>query len=246
VYTTASEGFRLGGPNIPLISACAADLAALGLTTAPAQYAHDSLWNYEVGTKLRVSNTLTINADVFYDNWSQLQQLIALNDCGQSFNTNLGSARSYGTELDLTARPVAGLTLSLAGGYNHATLQTSIPSMGIYAGEQVEGVPAWNASTNVEYKYPLSDALSGVVRGNYSFVAASHGTLDPTDPDFNRPGYGIAGASIGALYGKWEISLFAKNLFNDQKVIQTPDHASVPVGYVLTPRTVGITVSGHL
>ena len=246
VYATASKGFRLGGPNAPLISACDAELAALGLTKGPGSYEHDSLWNYEVGTKWRPAGSVAINADVFYDKWSQLQQQINLNICGNSFTTNLGSARNYGAEIDVSARPIAGLTTSLAGGYNNSRLETAVPSMGIQAGAHVEGVPDWNASASFEYRHPVTDTMAGVIRGNYTFVAASYGTLNPTDPDYNRPGYGLAGASIGVIFSKWEISLFAKNLFNDQTVIQTPDHASVPLGYVPTPRTVGVTVSGHL
>jgi iron complex outermembrane recepter protein len=246
IYTTASKGFRLGGPNAPLISACDAELAALGLTKGPGSYAHDSLWNYEVGTKWRPSGNVAINADVFYDKWSQLQQQIDLNNCGAVFTTNLGSARNYGAEIDVTARPIAGLTTSLAGGYNNSRLQTAVPSMGIQAGAHVEGVPDWNASTSIEYQHPVAGTMVGVIRGNYTFVAASYGALNPTNPDYNRPGYGLAGASIGAIFSKWEISLFAKNLFNDQKIIQTPNHAAVPLGYVPTPRTVGVTISGHL
>jgi len=243
-YVTASKGFRLGGPNEPVISFCAGDLAALGLTSAPSSYGHDSLWNYEFGLKVRPAGWLAINSAVFYDRWSQLQQSINLPDCGSGFTTNLGAATAYGAETDITASILSGLSATLSAGYTHANLTEAIPSMGILAGERVEGVPDWSSNASLAYSMPLTTRVSGVARANYSYVGTSHGTLDPTDPDFERPSYGIAGASIGAVFDKWEVSLFVKNLFDNQKIYQTPTHADVPLGLVLTPRIVGLTASG--
>jgi outer membrane receptor protein involved in Fe transport len=82
------------------------------------------------------------------------------------------------------------------------------------------------------------------VRANYSYVGTSHGTLVSSDPDYERPSYDLVGASIGARVGGWEVSLFAKNLFNNEKIYQTPSHADVPLGLVLTPRIIGVTATG--
>ncbi len=244
-YITASKGFRLGGPNEPVISFCAGDLAALGLTSAPSSYGHDSLWNYEFGLKARPTGWLAINSAVFYDRWSQLQQSIDLPDCGSGFTTNLGAATAYGAETDITASILTGLSATLSAGYTHANLTEAIPSMGIMAGERVEGVPDWSSNVSLGYSKPIAANVIGVVRANYSYVGTSHGTLNPTDPDFERPSYGLAGASIGAVFEKWEVSLFAKNLFNNQKIYQTPSHADVPLGLVLTPRIIGLSASGR-
>jgi iron complex outermembrane recepter protein len=243
-YATASKGFRLGGPNAPLISFCDADLAALGYNQAPNGYDHDSLWNYELGAKFRPMNRVSVNVAGFYDRWSQLQQKVSLPDCGSSFTTNLGAAHSYGAELDTAAKVTDGLTVAMSGGYTHATL-TNPDTAGIQPGTAIEGVPDWSATASFEYQRPLSGDWIGSVRGNYSYVGDSRGSLISSDPDYRRPSYGIAGGSVGLAYRNWELSVFAKNLFNEQRIIQTPDHASVPTGLVLMPRTVGATISGH-
>jgi iron complex outermembrane recepter protein len=246
VYATASKGFRLGAPNAPVPAEfCAADLAALGLKQAPASYGHDELWNYELGVKALASARLAINASVFDIHWDRLQQNFALPDCGFYFSANVGSARSYGTELDVTYMPLPALTLAAAGGYTNAVLTQAVSSLGLQAGERVEGVPEFSGSASADYNVPLTAAASWFLRANYTYTGDSHGSLVPTDPDYRRPAYGVAGASTGVKLQRWEVSLYAKNLLNNEEIIQTPDHATVPVGFTLRPRTIGVAVSGH-
>jgi iron complex outermembrane recepter protein len=246
VYATASKGFRLGGPNAPLPSFCGQDLAGFGLSAAPQGYDHDSLWNYELGAKLRPNDRIAVDAAAFYDRWSQLQQAFYLPDCGSSFTTNVGAAQSYGGELQVSARPLEGVTVALAGGYTNARLTETLAAAGLSRGTRIEGVPDWSGTASIEYERPLAGEWFGAIRGDYSYVGESHGSLIATDPDYYRRSYGIAGARISARVRNWEIAVFAKNLFNDQKIIQTPDHASVPTGLVLTPRTVGLSIDAHL
>ena len=51
---------------------------------------------------------------------------------------------------------------------------------------------------------------------------------------------------VGTIVGAWETTLFAKNLFNNQKVIQHPNVEFVNEGYRLRPLTVGLSLSGSL
>jgi len=245
VYATASEGFRLGAPN-PLVPTqfCAGDLANLGLAAAPHAYSHENLWNYEFGVKSQPARWATINASAFYIKWDKLQQSFNLPICGFSFSTNVGSARSYGGDLELTVRPTSELTLSATSGYTNATLTEPVTSLGIERGTPVEGAPRWNASAAGEFKRPLTPDLSGFLRANYNYTGSSHGALLVSDPDYNRPSYDLVGASFGVTHRDWEFGVYATNLFNEQKIIQTPDHASLPVGYTLRPRTIGVSASG--
>jgi len=61
-----------------------------------------------------------------------------------------------------------------------------------------------------------------------------------------RPAYNTVDASVGASYGNWELSLFAKNLLNTDKVIQRPNVQSLNEGYRVRPLTIGINLSGKL
>lgn len=250
LYLTASRGFRLGGPNGIQSALCNADLAGLGFSSAPAQYSHDSLWNYEFGAKSDAQDRISLSAAVFYDKWSALQQRIILPDCGGSFTTNVGAALSFGAETDIKAQISDGLALTLSAGYTHATLTGPVPAPFIRVGTRIEGVPDWSAATALEYKKRVVPRIEGILRMNYSYVGTSHGTLLPhtSDPsvisDYERPSYGVAAASLGGQWQNLEVTVFGKNLLGNSRAIQYPSLISAH-GLVLRPRTIGVGVSGH-
>ena len=51
------------------------------------------------------------------------------------------------------------------------------------------------------------------------------------------------GLNAGVDFDAWEFAVFAKNVLNDQKIIQRPNLQSVNRGYTLTPRTIGISAA---
>jgi len=244
-YLTVSKGARLGGPNRPVpTSVCGGDLANLGLTAAPAGYGSDSLWNYEGGAKSRLMDgRLSITGDVFLINWKNIQEDINLPTCGFDFYTNIGSGRSYGTETEVKFKPFPELTLGLTAGYTHATLTSTQAALGISNGDMIPNTPQWSADVSTQYDAWIGDSLKGFAGADWSFAGISHGTVIGTDPDYRRPAYNVLGANAGVDLRAWEFSLFAKNVLNDQKIIQKPNLQSVNRGYTLTPRTIGVSVA---
>lgn len=235
-YFTASKGFRLGGPNRPLPSFC---------PTTPASYGPDSLWNYEVGVKsLLLDGRLSIVGDAFFIDWKNIQVDINL-ACTFDYNTNAGSARSYGSEAEIRFKPISSMTVGIAGGYTNATLTSDVPSLGITRGQDVPGVPRWSADVSTRYNAAVGTNVVGFATADWNYLGASHGTVGVTDPDYKRPAYAVAAITAGADYHAWEFSVFAKNVFNDQKIIQRPNLQTVNRGYTLTPRTIGVSADFH-
>jgi His/Glu/Gln/Arg/opine family amino acid ABC transporter permease subunit len=247
LYGNISKGYRIGGPNRPVpASVCAVDLAGLGLTAAPGSYKADSLWNYELGTKsLFLDNRLALNLDAFYIKWSQIQQDVYLNSCGYDFFQNVGAARSYGSEAEIRAAVGKGVSVAIAGAYTLATFTEAAPSLGVHAGDPVEGAPVWNGSATVEWRGRLTGELQGFTSLNYRGTGNSHGALSDTNPDYLRPSYGSLNASVGVALRQWEFSLFSQNLTNEQKTIQRPNIQSVTEGVTLRPLTIGIAATGR-
>jgi iron complex outermembrane recepter protein len=244
-YLTVSKGTRLGGPNRPVpVTVCGSDLAAIGLTKAPDSYSADSLWNYEGGVKSRLlDGRLSVTGDVFYIHWKNIQEDINLPTCGFDFNDNVGSGLSVGTETEIKFKPVSNLTLGLAAGYTHATLTSDQPSLNIQKGDAIPDAPQWSADFSTQYDVPLSDRVKGFATTDWNWTGTSHGTVLKMDPDYRRPAYNILGLTAGIDYDAWEFALFAKNLRNEQTIIQRPNLQSVNRGYTLTPRTIGISAS---
>lgn len=232
VYLVASKGFRLGGPNRPLPSFC---------PNEPAAYGPDSLWNYEAGAKaLLLDGKLSINGDVFYIDWKGIQVDINL-PCTFDYNTNAGTAASYGSEIEIHYRPLRSLTLGLSGGYTHAALTSDVPLLSITKGQAVPGVPRVSADVSARYSAPIAEGVTGFTTADWNYTGSSHGTVGIADPDYNRPSYAVVALTAGAQFRDIELSLFAKNLLNEQAIIQRPNLQTVNRGYTLTPRTIGLS-----
>jgi iron complex outermembrane receptor protein len=248
VYTSATEGFRLGGNTRPIpASLCASDFANLGITEAPTSFKSDKLWSYELGNKSRLlGNRLSVNASVFYIQWDGLQQDIQLPGCGFDYETNVGKAKSYGAEFEIKGKPTSSILLGLSGGYTKATLSSDVPSLKAHAGDPIQGVPKYNVSLTGQYSFNLPGDYYGFARAAAHWTGSSHGTLVATDPDYQRPAYSTVDASVGATYDRWELTLFVKNLTNSDKVIQRPNVQSVSEGYRIAPRTIGISLAGKI
>ena len=247
VYANAAKGFRLGSQNrdIPL-SLCGAELAGMGLSQAPASFGPDSLWSYEVGNKSRfLNNRLSINASAFYITWNNIQVDRALN-CTFDYETNAGKARSTGIELEVKGKPTRDLTLGMSAGYTDAYLIDANQALGSLPGQKVPGVPKFNATLDGEYRYTITDTTDGFARLAAHWIGSSYGTPHVGDSDYTRPAYATVDASVGANFERWQLSLFAKNLANNNKVIQRPSVQFFEENYRLPPRTIGVNVSGSL
>jgi iron complex outermembrane recepter protein len=241
-YASASEGYRIGGSEIYISpSLCAQDLANLGLNSAPGTFNSDSLWSYEGGLKGRFfDDTLSIDVDGYYLQWKNIQQTVNLPICGYTITTNVGNAESYGPELEVNYKPVRDLTLGLSTEYTHDALTKVTSSVGAAVGDHILNVPEWMATFRVDYSRRFADDLKGFVRADYDWTGPSNGAFSPTNPDYSRPAYSILNGSLGVNVHGYEISLFAKNLLDDKKIIQRPALLFEPEAYTVRPFTAGL------
>lgn len=249
VYTSVAKGFRLGGNNIYVPpTTCSQDLETNGLTKGPDTYASDSLWSYEVGSKSRfLNNRVSVNADVFYVKWKNIQQGVYLPTCAYTYNANAGDATSKGFEFDIKAKPLPGLTLTASAGYVKAELSNDkgIENgiVGAVAGAQIQGVPKYNAAFNAVYNFAVFGDKSAFVMGGMQWVGASKGSLNPEQTDYERPAYHTTDFSTGMSFDRYNVSLFVKNAFDTDTVIQHPQVASIVQGYRLAPRSIGVSLA---
>jgi iron complex outermembrane receptor protein len=248
LYASAAEGFRVGGANWAIPQG----LCQLPAPT-PLSYQSDSLWSYEVGDKSRfLNNRLAVNASVFYIDWKNMLQEIEL-PCSFDYNVNVGNAASYGAELEIKAKPTSHILIGLSAGLTHATLTNNAAAStvpGAVEGAAIPGVPKFNTALTGQYNFNVSGDVFGFMRGAAHWTGSSHGGFaelpnGQVNPDFQRPAYDTVDASAGLSWDKWELSLFVKNLLNNDMIIQRPIvQALLGQVYRVEPRIVGLSLSG--
>jgi iron complex outermembrane receptor protein len=247
-YAQIAKGFRPGGVNAP------APVALCGNAGIPS-YGPDSIWDYEVGEKMRfLGGALQINADVFYIRWNNLQQLLTL-PCSYPFSDNIGTGESYGPELEVTAKVSPYITLSVSGDYTTAKI-TSIDAalLGntigsteqLRPGLPVLNVPKYSVTEAIDVAVPVSDGWK--VTGRLS--ATTTGPFYDIDYYVEKlPSYTIADLRAGLTNGRFSSSLYLDNLTNKIAVLTIDTHSwngAVPSDQqasVNRPRTVGLQLN---
>lgn len=226
-YATAAKGYRPGGAQAQLSTiACAADLAALGMTETPVTFNSDNLWSFEVGSKNRIGSFLSIDASAYIIKWKNIQQRVSFSSCGGLFVTNQGSATSKGIDLSVTLRPTQGLQLNAAVGYNKATFDQTIsqgPRFLRFEGEELPIRP-FTLTLGGEYQFPTSGTVEPYFRADYQYLKAAP-DRDPAvfgyDPGLNASPLSAINSlrmRAGIRTGEMEFAVFADNVLNDSPV----------------------------
>ena len=247
-YSTVSKGLRTGNIQSPSPGACTADLAQYGLTSSPTKYNPDSLWSYEVGAKTSEFNRrMTLNGDVYYIDWSNIQQEVAL-ECGFPFTGNLGKASVKGAELELQVLPIDQLTLYSSLSYTNAKLNSTTPGTPGVSGDPLLDVPLWTAAVSAEYRQPINDIFSGFMRIEGTYEDKVYRTFVPTDFFRTVPSYQLFNLRLGTRQteSKWELTAYVTNLANKfaQSGLRLSDTGADlpntrPVS-IVQPRTFGV------
>jgi len=260
VYSTVSKGSRPGGVNLPIPlnpngfyycggpapgTIFAGGSGPSYLTSQPAYYAPDDIWSIEVGEKSRFADRrFTINADVFYVKWHNIQQLIVLT-CGYPYNTNVGDAKSYGPEIEMAAKVTDAITVDLSGAYTQAYISSpkNTPGLPITSGERVTSIPKYTGNLAVTYETMLPQEYKMTFRVAESYVGPVFDTAYYAE---TLGAYGLMDFRLGVGKEAWTASLFGTNLTNkhagltiDNTVFawQQPTITRVSTNQ---PRTIGI------
>jgi iron complex outermembrane recepter protein len=238
IYATVSKGFRPGGPNSPIpVPPCSAQ--------APTQFGPDSVWNYELGEKLRFFDSrVSVNGAIYYEDWTNVQQQVAPT-CGFKFTANAGKATVYGAELELTVLLAPGFILSQNMDYTNAKNSTTLASANIVSGERLLDVPQFTANTSLSYRRPIDERMSLVARVTNSYVDSIQ---DITFTRNSLPPYDLVGMRAGVDAGHWSAFLFADNVTNKMALLSDTGALSANISIlnrVATnqPRTIGLDLS---
>lgn len=262
VYALASYGEKSGAVNT------AATAAQAGVLIIQPESSQD----FEAGVKGRwFDGRLTANLNVYNDTIKNYQD--AQVDQSQpvlgTYLANVGKVRLRGFELETTAVPVRGWTLSFNAARNDARYLSydNAPApleyqaylatqQGVAAaatrlsltGYQIRNAPKWTVQGGLDVAQPVATEL--VVTGYANIAYRSRTNLaNPRSLYFWQPGYALVNAGVGlrSATERWSASLWTRNLFDKRYATMfSAAGGSSPINQIFgEPRTIGFTLSRH-
>lgn len=205
LFTSATRGFQGGGWN--------------GLTGSNPidfnNFGPETIWSYEAGVRSTPSNTVRINATLFYEDVKDYQ-LLSDNPHTRSFDTsNAANLYGYGIEADLEWRPTNPLTLganvsSMKAGYYDPSplIQNQLAqcaagvatacNAGIVRADGTLATPVYTPALNLSVYGSYVIQFSGFTLTPY--VAVHHTNTEWIDTA-NAPGKAAAWPGVGGETG---------------------------------------------
>jgi outer membrane receptor protein involved in Fe transport len=200
------------------------------------------VWSYEFGEKARtLGNRLQINSAVYYESWTNVQQAVDPS-CGFGFTANAGSAKIYGSEIELAASLSSAWTVTQSVGLTHATFSESVRATDTVEGQKLLDVPDVTSNTSLIYSTPLSADRNFSVRGTYTYTGPMQ---DITYVRNNLAGYSLASARAGVSASNFSAYLFCDNLTNKLAILTNSIATTVNIPQfnrlvTAQPRTIGV------
>jgi iron complex outermembrane recepter protein len=233
-YISASKGYRPGGPPGPAYPS----FCDVGDTQTP-PYQPDSVWDYEIGEKAKLfDNWLSINSDFYYIKWDRVQETVTIPKCGYTYEANAGNGRSFGPELEITAKLSVDWSVQASASYTDAKItqpsQQFVASvLSVAAPGGIPGCPSLHDCSSIPILNVPKDAASLAliystqVLGSYQLTGRVSDSF--VGPGYDQayafaiplPSYNIANARLGLGNGKWNATLFVDNLTNKVAALTT-------------------------
>lgn len=261
-YATISQGYRTGGVNaVPLCdnplppgqNVCALPNEVL--------IKPDKTLNYELGLKTAwFGGRLTVNGDVYYIDWKNVQVGGTTVNGNQPITVNGARATSQGAELAIQGKLDRHWSVFANYSYNDARLSRNAPGIvggaDAFEGDRLPGSPINQGSVRLSYSTPI---FSGIRMDAGYGINAIDGVLTKVgfrDNGERLGGYTLHKADIAFSDGRWRLRFYVNNLFDkyaetgvraDRSFIRAvgPNNFQLRSYYkdILPPRTFGATFS---
>jgi outer membrane receptor protein involved in Fe transport len=192
----------------------------------------EELWSYELGMKGQWwEQRLQSNLAAYYLDVTdqQLTTLVETPDGTASIIQNVGKTEVYGLEADVTVFVTDYFSVAATYAYTHAEITEHIDedeadlrgsdgsiedvlSLGDVSGNRVPRVPEHMASLVLSYRQPVTDLGSWYLIGDYTYESSKfaqiHNLIETGEQS-------LVGLRTGFDAGRWDVSLWVKNLFDD-------------------------------
>jgi iron complex outermembrane receptor protein len=214
IYLSAARGAKAGGFN------------ASAPTPADRPYGPETNWTYELGAKTDwLDRRLRLNVTLFNTEMQDIQisSRVEINGVTNFLTRNAGTGRSRGVEIELTTRPVDGLTAFIGYTLADAKFKDAVDqALRVYpsfaANPDVSGEPLPRsakhaASVSLQYERPLFGTWTGIARLDGRYTSRKY--------DFTTSRFAYAPATtfvnlrLGVASESFDVAVWAKNLFDN-------------------------------
>lgn len=258
VYATYSEGFRRGGSNAIPTDGPFAELNPETVET----YGKDTVKNYEIGVK-GFARGFTYSADVYMVKWDDPQLNTGTAWWAFFMAQNGIAAETSGLELESSVALTEDITMRVGYAFTQAELTDDLiqPQSLVVtaeAGQQLPGVAEHVLSFNISHTTEITNDIEMTSRMSGYYQSESTNSVVPTSSIYAEfDGFSIWNASVNFIKDDWGLSLYVKNLGNEEGVTGSyPDsYLSTDTGvfenfygnnqkdFIARPQTIGASIS---
>ena len=252
LYGLVSEGYKTG--SFPLIPA--------STTSQNTPVTQESVLAYELGFKLTLPDqTAQLNGAVFYYEYEDKQVRGIIKD--PIFNqldklVNIPESSISGAELELTMRPLDGLTVRVSGTYVDSEVDefytfynpltgrdedgiNGVREQGDFSGSELPFTPNTHIVADVDYRWPLAGNLGAFVGGNVLHNSEANSTFgDPRETRIDSFTTLDLRAGVESLDGAWTLSLWGRNVTDEYYWTNQFVTQDVITRFAAKPRTYGV------
>jgi len=233
VYASWGKGFKTGGYNdigsreiivrskIPIFQAIPGTTPEQARAQAEAAvFTQDTFdkevaTNYEVGIKGELfDRRLSFSAAAFLTDLSNTQQYRFDPNASIASIDSLDASRIKGFEVDIQARLTDTFTLFGGYGYIDSVIRrfTADPSL---VGNRMPNTAKYNAIVGGQLNQPITDSLDLNARAEWTRSGSMWFDIQNT-PNTDRDPVDLVNVRLGVSTAKFEVNLWARNLFNKQ------------------------------
>lgn len=247
VYGKIAKGYKEGGYSFRPQST-----ASIGgdITNPQMEFGREAVTSYEIGLKSDLlERRMRLNLAVFYLDYQDIQTRV-VDDNGVNRVVNGPSAVSQGIEAELRYRLTSGLTLKGTMGYADATFGdfANCHAVDDCSNNQLPGAAKWTNTLAINYLATINDNWEMFAGVDYSYrskIQSDARNLSATELDSDNRVNGQVGIVSGD--GQWEVMLWAKNLLDEETMVNRTDSATSTLGFsdalYAMPRTFGLSVT---
>jgi outer membrane receptor protein involved in Fe transport len=215
LYATIAKGYKAGGHP--------AATAATNIQFLPVT--EESVLDYEAGFKAQLlDNKLSITGAAFFYDYKDKQLRVKLLDPVFGLLDgirNVPESEVMGAEFTLTATPVEGWTIGMAGTYLDTEITeysgyNAIAEIVDFAGVAMPFAPETSLSMHTDYSFSLSQNIMGFVGANATHNSHTFSTVG--EDEYARiDDYTLVDLRAGIMSpdDRWRVTLWGKNVFDE-------------------------------